>query len=100
MEKLTFERFRDIMSQHNKTSKGRQASRTGVIVFKQDSFTQVYTETERSYRVSSQCNMFNARFSSSLFGSCLDGTESGVRLDWYMFADKNPWQVEFCYLEK
>ena len=36
----------------------------------------------------------------SIFACCLDGTDQGVRLDWYMEEEGNPdgWKVENCYI--
>ena len=36
----------------------------------------------------------------SIFGNCLDGTDQGVRLDWYMAEERdiNGWKVEDCYI--
>ena len=36
----------------------------------------------------------------SIFGYCLDGTDQGVRLDYYMAEERdiNGWKVEDCYI--
>lgn len=74
----------------------------GVVVFKQNpTWEKEYSEESRSYRVSGKCNLFYPDFiSTSVFGECLDGSEDGVRLDWYMHADKpeERWQVDYCYI--
>ena len=35
----------------------------------------------------------------SIYGSSIDGSDVGVRLDRYMRAD-NPWEIERCYMKK
>lgn len=94
MEKITFEQFRKAMFEFNK--KNPNGHLQGVIVFTADSFNRPYTVKERSYRTANWCNGFNDRISNSIFGDCLDGTDLGVRLDWYMY---DGWKVEYCYLE-
>ena len=55
------------------------------------------TEIQRSYRVQSNEKYFLPQMlGNSLFADCLDGTEFGVRLDWY----KADWEVDYCYLEE
>lgn len=69
----------------------------GVVVFKEESFDEHYSEKSRSYSVYSSAKYFRSEMcGTSLFGDCLDGSESGVRLDWYMRGDK-PWKVDYCY---
>ena len=73
--------------------------KTAVIVFTEDSFKKKYSLKERSYEVSSDAKLFNDQMlGNSLFGTCLDGTEVGVRLDQYMKLEKNRWEVEYCYV--
>ena len=73
----------------------------GYIVFTEDSFNKPYSEEARTYEVSSGCKRFNPKMiGTSIFGSCIDGTDNGVRLDWYMWEDNNPWKVEKCYVSK
>lgn len=68
-----------------------------VIVFSQDSFTRPYSQHQRSYAVKSDNKYFNPdMIGKSLYGNCLDGTDNGVRLDWYL----GTWKVEFCYITK
>lgn len=67
---------------------------SGVIVYKQSNFEKQYSEESRSYRVWNCNRVFQAgKIANSLFGSCLDGTDQGVRLDWYN------WEPEFAYME-
>jgi hypothetical protein len=75
-----------------------------VIVFHQDSFEREFTETERSYKISSDAKYFNGMMGgNSLFGNCLDGKDNGVRLDIYMKLQPNEgkrWIAEYCYITK
>lgn len=93
-KRITFEELCYIMFCH-KTSSNKGCPLEAVIVFKQESFNKEYSELSRSYSVSSESKYFMSNMGgNSLFGSCLDGSDSGVRLDWYMRGD-NPWQVEY-----
>lgn len=101
MKKLTWEEFVTQMYQHNIdnniTVKGvDKHPLIGIVVYKQgDYFKQEYTETERSYRVSSDNKYFiPGQIGQSIFANCLDGIDVGVRLDYY----KN-WNVDYCYME-
>lgn len=68
--------------------------RTAVIVFKQSNFTQEYSEESRSYRsYSDQWGWDYSKLGNCRLADCLDGTDNGVRLDYY------DWEVEFWYWE-
>ena len=73
----------------------------GYIVFTKDSFTEPYSEKERTYLVSSYNKAFMPNMGGySIYGSSLDGTDLMVRLDRYMQAEKggeDGWKVERCY---
>ena len=95
MEKITMSKLDEIMLEYNSRfpENADTAKIFGVIVFKQSNFTQEYSELSRSYRVSNANRRYqHGKISNSLRGECLDGTESGVRLDWYN------WEVEYCYM--
>lgn len=69
----------------------------GYIVFTEDSFKKKYPEESRTYvtRNSSASRMFQeGKISNSMYGDCLDGTDNGVRLDWYI----GEWHIEKCYV--
>ena len=74
---------------------GGKPGLSAVIVFKQSNFNKEYSERSRSYRVTNLDGkiFFNGMLGSSMFGSCLDGPDQNVRLDYYN------WSVEYCYLE-
>lgn len=67
-----------------------------VVVFKQESFDVEYDEVSRSYEIERNAKYFNPqKTSKSLVGDCLDGTDRGVRLDWYI---NDRWFVDYCYV--
>ena len=68
---------------------------SAVIVYKQSNFTREYSEQSRSYRVTNfdGKRFFHGMLGNSIYGECLDGSESGVRLDAY------DWEIERCYFE-
>ena len=100
-DRLTWEQFEEAMT--NASKEGKELS--GVIVFSPESFDREYPEESRSYRVSSDNKYWDgSKIGSSLFGYCLDGTDQGARLDWYMKAVPEDnlgkrWIVDYCYLE-
>ena len=70
----------------------------GYIVFTSDSFDTDYDELSRTYVVSSNNKAFQVGAGGySIFASCLDGTDSGIRLDFYMSGD-GEWKIEKCYM--
>ena len=74
---------------------------TAHIIFTEDSFAKPYSLLSRTYNVSSDNKGFCPHmFSNSIFACCLDGTDQGVRLDWYMEEEGQPggWKVEDCYI--
>ena len=76
---------------------------TGCIVFTEDSFTQEYSLESRTYRVSSNNKAFQPNMGGySIFGSSMDGSDDGVRLESYMAEERGGsrgWKVDYCYLE-
>ena len=103
MKKITWNELCKAMwkfnEEHGYTTKGNKEKLEGVVVFTEDSWNKVYTETQRSYQFSSDNKAFLAHQSSnSIFADCLDGTDLGVRIDWYMHDGKMPWKVDYCYL--
>lgn len=68
--------------------------------FTEDSFDKNFPLLSRTYILSSKNKAFLPNMiSSSIYASCLDGTDPGVRLDWYMAEAGNPggWVVQYCY---
>jgi len=74
---------------------------TAHVIFTEDSFKKTYSLLSRTYCISSDNKAFWPNMGGySIFGYCLDGTDQGVRLDWYMAEEGNPggWKVEDCYI--
>ena len=75
---------------------------TGVIVFSNDSWDREYPLESRSYIVSSDNKAFKPNMCGySIWGSSIDGTDSGVRLEAYMRDERggiDGWKVDYCYL--
>ena len=73
----------------------------GYIVFTEDSFTEPYTEEQRTYVVSSDNKAYRPNMGGySIYASSLDGVDKMVRLEQYMAAEhggKDGWKVERCY---
>lgn len=66
-----------------------------VIVFKDESYDNPYPFESRAYEVSGDSNYFKPhKISKALFGTSLDGTDVGVRLDWYL----GDWIVDYCFI--
>lgn len=97
MEKQTWSevcgRMRDFNAARGYKTKGTPTHLTAVVVYTADSFTEPYTEKERSYEFTSDNKAFLPnQISNSIFADCLDGKDLGVRLDWYP-----EWKKEYCY---
>lgn len=102
MKKISYDEFMRNMinfnEENNYTTKGTDKHIYGVIVFKEESFTKPYTEHQRSYKTSNDNKGFLPNnISNSIFGDCLDGTDNGVRLDWYMYGE-DAWKIDYCYM--
>ena len=100
IKKMTYGELKNLFRQHeqNKPKNHLRAC----IVFTEDSFDKKYEEESRSYCLSSDNKAFKPNMCGySIYAGCLDGTDQGVRLDWYM-KDENPnggaWKVDYCYL--
>ena len=91
--KATFREYEDKNWPHN--------ALTAIIVFTEDSFDKPYPRLSRSYCLSSNNKAFWPHAAGySIFSNCLDGTDQGVRLEWYMAEEGNKggWKVEDCYI--
>jgi hypothetical protein len=100
MKKLTWSEMCKIMWDYNKehgyTRKGNPTNIEAVVVFTGKGMNRDdYTEVQRSYQFSSDNKYFlSDQIGNSIFADCLDGTEHGVRLDWYI----HEWEVDYCYM--
>lgn len=98
--RMTYPELFDLFVEHNKEHLSDPM--TAFIVFSESNWPRYYSEQSRTYEISSDNKAFRPNCcSASLFGSCLDGTDRMVRLDWYMndFGNKNGWVVDYCYLK-
>ena len=101
MNKISYQElastFRKYEKEHNKDD-----ALQGAIVFTEDSFNKKYPLESRTYIVCSRNKAYMPKMNgNSIFGSCADGSEDGVRLDLYMQAEhggKTGWKVDYCYL--
>ena len=72
-----------------------QETPKAAIVFKEESFFIPYSLEARTYIFSLANKYFMPNMiGTSIFASCLDGSEHMVRLDWYL----NSWKIDYCYL--
>ncbi len=70
-----------------------------VVVFKSESFSKHYSLKERSYLICKDSKWFNPEMiGCSLYGHCLNKKDMGVRLDWYMKDNTQPWIIDYCYI--
>lgn len=99
-EKFSFGDFRDKMFLYNSDFSFLPPIQ-GVVVFTEDSFLKQYSLESRSYLVSSDNKAFRAgNYSSSLFGSALDGSDNYVKISEYMrelSGGEDGWKVDYCY---
>lgn len=73
----------------------------GYITFTDSSFTREYSEKARTYMICSNNKAFLPNTDQySIYGTSLDRSDSGIRLDWYMEATgvRNGWKIERCWL--
>lgn len=94
---LSYKEMTDIFKQINQDS-GNPVS--GYIVFAQSNFAKPYSVESRTYEIGSNNKAFILGMGGySIYGSSIDGSDVGVRLDRYMRAD-DPWKIERCYMKK
>ena len=74
----------------------------GYIVFTEGSFDKEYSKESRTYEVSSNNKAFIPGMGGySIYGSAIDGSDYGVRLEQYMAeerGDAGNWIVDHCYM--
>lgn len=102
MERMNYKELKTLFRQHER--RYPKIHIIGYIVFTEDSFLRPYTLESRTYKVSSDNKAFIPNMGGySIFGSALDGTDYGVRLEQYMAEElggKDGWKVDYCYLEE
>lgn len=100
--KMTYAQLKSIFLAWEHQDPAPTTHLTGYIVFKQSSFTQPYTLRQRTYAISSGNKAFMPKQGGySIFASCMDGTDHGVRLEQYMNQEhggKDGWEVDYCVL--
>lgn len=88
MERFSASTLFDAMNECHKIGEHK----TAIIVFAQSNWDTPYPEESRSYSsYSDQWGWDYSKMGNSRIGNCLDGTDMGVRLDWY------DWKVECWY---
>lgn len=99
--RVNYRQFKHVMSEFNNTEVSKGEKLLGVIVIKEDSFTEEYSEESRSYVVSNENKAFLPNMGGySIFGTSLDGLDPCVRLDAYLECERggdNGWKVDYCY---
>ena len=104
MQKITYgelkKAFYNFNEQNNIRTKGTGKAIKGVIVFKSENWpTENYSLESRSYEVSSDNKAFISGMGGySIYGSSLDGTDNGVRLEQCIEYEWGDWKVDYCYL--
>lgn len=97
MQKISYAKMEQMFRDYNSTHDENKATLSAVVVFKQEQKgwnRNDYTLEQRSYRVWNNNRAFQeGKCANSVFGDCLDGTDLGIRLDWYH------WDVDYCYME-
>ena len=105
MKKITFTELCEKFYKHNEengvTSQfADKKALVGVVVFKQESWPDAkeeYALESRSYALSSDNKFFVPGMGgNSIYADCLDGTDRGVRLDWYL----RDWKIDYCYIKE
>lgn len=103
IKKLTWQEavsyLTEFNKQHDIKTKGLgSAECVMVAVITEDTFTKPYSLEARSYRFTNHNKHFILdNLGSSIFANSLDGSDVGVRLDYYIPTD---WKVDYCYIEK
>lgn len=102
-QNISFDELRDIFYDHNSENgiKGQfedKAPLYGNVVISQDSFNKPYSEEERTYVFRSDNKAFlSDMIGNSIISDSKDGSDKGVRLDWYIW---DGWKIERCYITK
>lgn len=102
MKKMTFEEVCEKFYKYNEDRVASQFSDEerliAVVVFKADNWPEKdYSEESRSYAFASDNKYFvPGMCGSSIYANNLDGTDRGVRLDWYL----GEWKIDYCYIKE
>ena len=98
---MKYQDLREILCQAAKEKRVVDA----FVTFTPDSFENAYTQLERTYLFTSNNKAFASPSCGgySIFGDCMDGKDSGVRLERYMADEKggkDGWKIENCGIIK
>ena len=99
-KKISYKELKSLFRSHEELHDGTHLE--GAIVFTEGSFKKKYPLKSRTYLVSSDNKAYQSNMGGySIFSCAADGTDVGVRLDWYMQEEKggsDGWKVDYCYL--
>lgn len=97
IEKITRAELEHRMWEYNEAHPDREdhADLFGVIVYSQSNWPdKEYSLESRSYEVANNNRAYQpGKIANSIYACSLDGSDMGVRLDWY-----KDWKVEYCYM--
>ena len=97
IKKITYSEMWNIMHQFNIDHPEDEDTGkiSAVIVYKPENWDVEYSLESRSYQVWNNNRAFQpGKIANSIYGYALDGSDPGVRLDWYK------WKVDYCYMEE
>jgi len=96
--------YQEMTKRFREAENNRKEHLTGYVVFTEDSFDKPYSEESRTYVISSNNKAFQSGMGGySIYASCLDGSDSCVRLDGYMSDEHGGeigWKIEKCYMKE
>lgn len=98
---MTYEELTSVFKMHEESEPDEHL--TAHIVFTEGSFGKPFSKESRTYIVSSNNDGFKYGLGYNVYGSCLDGMDSNVRLDTYignhnLDSVHKKWVVDYCYL--
>ena len=97
---LTYSQLKEMFQTYNQLHNEGEYMK-GYIVISEDSFPLKYSLKSRTYEVFSSNKAFKSDSGVSIFGSSLDRSDIGVRLDQYLADEKGGkygWKIEKCYI--
>ena len=97
---MTYAEWKAAMCAHERSRPAEHL--TGILLITQDSFDRMYPRLSRAYLISSNNKAFQPNMGGySIFASCLDGTDPGVRLEQLLQAETDRasgWKTEDCFI--
>lgn len=99
---MEYSKLKAILREYEKQHPASQKALDAYITFTENSFDEPYSKESRTYIISSANKAFIPGMGGySIYGSSVDGSDRGVRLEQYMrdeHGEKNGWKVEECGL--